>query len=52
MFDKMPDDLKDLYRRNPGMTIAEDDNLEATDPNYDIVGGRQRMKPLMMRLKN
>ena len=41
MFDKMPEDLQDLYRRNPAMTIAEDDNLEATDPNYEIIGGRR-----------
>ena len=40
-FEAMPEELQDLYRRTPSMQVMDSDNLEATDPNYEIIGGRQ-----------
>ena len=40
-FDAMPEEVQDLYRRTPSMKVMDSDNLEATDPNYEIIGGRR-----------
>ena len=40
-FDKMPEDLQELYRTTPYLKVLDNDNLEPTEPNFEMYGGEK-----------